>query len=141
MSHSTRMTKPESGSSKGPLRIELLFRSSEIGVSVPEPHPMRAIQVFLDVASGEDYHAIAPRITQMPRAVLLLQTIADEPAGGGEIYILDRETGDFYAVLFEQAHGEFTERDYDELVQEYRLLEYVAEPNRIRNMAVPTAHA
>jgi hypothetical protein len=102
---------------------------------------MRAIQVFLDVASGEGYQAIAPRITQMPRAVLLLQTIADEPAGGGEIYILDRETGDFYAVVFEQAHGELTERDYDELVQEYRLLEYVADPARIRNMAVQIAQA
>jgi len=141
MPHNTSTTVSESGRSKGPLRIELLFRSSEIGVSVPEPRPMRAIQVFLDVASGEGYQAIAPRITQMPRAVLLLQTIADEPAGGGEIYILDRETGDFYAVVFEQAHGELTERDYDELVQEYRLLEYVADPARIRNMAVQIAQA
>ena len=141
MPHNTSTTVSESGRSKGSLRIELLFRSSEIGVSVPEPRPMRAIQVFLDVASGEGYQAIAPRITQMPRAVLLLQTIADEPAGGGEIYILDRETGDFYAVVFEQAHGELTERDYDELVQEYRLLEYVADPARIRNMAVQIAQA
>lgn len=141
MSFNTRLLTPKTGGSKGPLRIDLLFRSAEIGVSVPEPHPMRAIQLFLDVASGEGYQAIAPRITLMPRAVLLLQSIADEPVGRGEIYILDRETGDFYAVLFEGARGEFTVRDYDELVLEYRLLEFVAEPNLIRSMVAHSAHA
>src|ERR1700726_1043032 len=57
--------------SRGELRIELLFTSSEIGVSVPEPHPMRAIRIFLDIASDTDYRAIAPRLTQMPKGVLL----------------------------------------------------------------------
>ena len=41
--------------SRGEMRIDLLFTSSEIGVSVPEPHSMRAIGIFLDVASGTDY--------------------------------------------------------------------------------------
>jgi hypothetical protein len=132
-------TKQDS-KSRGVLRIDLLFRSDEIGVSIPEPHPMRAIQVFLDVASGEGYRAIAPRITQMPQGVLVLQSIANEPVSG-EIYILDRDTGDFYAVTFDGARGEFTISEYDELVREYGLVEYLTQPARIREMAAQAAKA
>jgi hypothetical protein len=126
--------------SRGVLRMDLLFRSDEIGASIPEPHPMRAIQVFLDVASGEGYRAIAPRIIQMPQGVLLLQSIANEPVSG-EIYIFDRDTGDFYAVTFEGARGEFTVSECDDLVREYGLLEYLAEPTRIRELAAQAAKA
>jgi hypothetical protein len=134
------MQHPNATKSRGALRIELLFTSTEIGASVPEPHPMRAIRLFLDVASDIDYRAIAPRITQMPKGVLLFQMVADEPASGA-IYILERESGNFYAVLFEGAREELTISDFESLALEYSLLEYAAHPQLIQALAgtVPQA--
>ena len=134
------MQDPNAMKSRGALRIELLFTSTEIGVSVPEPHPMRAIRIFLDVASDTDYRAIAPRITQMPKGVLLFQMVADEPASGA-IYILERESGNFYAVLFEGAREELTISDFESLAQEYSLLEYAAHPQLIQALAGTVSQA
>ncbi len=126
--------------SRGELRIGLLFTSSEIGVSVPEPHPMRAIRIFLDVASGADYRATAPRLTQMPKGVLLFQMVADEPASGA-IYILIRDSGEFYAVTFDGPSENLTIGDFESLVPEYGLLEYAAQPQLIAALAQASSPA
>jgi hypothetical protein len=126
--------------SRGELRIELLFRSDEIGISVPEPHTMRAINIFLDIASDADYRAIAPRLTQMPKGVLMFQMVADEPATGA-IYILERESGNFYAVVFEGAREELTIPEFESLAQEYCLLEYAACPQLIQALAAARSQA
>ena len=126
--------------SRGEMRIDLLFTSSEIGVSVPEPHSMRAIGIFLDVASGTDYHAIAPRLTQMPKGVLLFQMIADEPASGA-IYILIRDSGEFYAVTFDGPSDNLTVPEFESLVREYGLLEYAAHPQLIEALAATASQA
>lgn len=117
--------------SRGLLRIDLLFRSEEIGVSVPEPHTNRAINTFLDVASGAGYRAIAQRLTQMPKGVLLFQAVADEPASGA-IYILVRDSGEFYAVTFDGPSDNLTIREFEALVREYGLLEYAVNPQLIQ---------
>lgn len=120
--------------SRGEMRIELLFTSNEIGVSVPEPHPMRAIRIFLDVASDTDYRAIAPRLTQMPKGVLLLQMVEDEPASGA-IYILIRQSGAFYTVTFDGPSDNLTIPEFESLALEYDLLEYAAHPPLIEALA------
>jgi hypothetical protein len=126
--------------SRGELRIELLFRSHEIGVSVPEPHPMRAIRIFLDIGSDTDYRAIAPRLTQMPKGVLLFQMVADEPASGA-IYILIGDTGEFYTVTFEGPSDNLTIAEFESLVREYGLLEYVASPQLIAALVATVSQA
>lgn len=126
--------------SRGALRIELLFTSSEIGVSVPEPRPMRAIRIFLDVASDTDYRAIAPRLTQMPKGVLLLQMVDDEPASGA-IYLLIRDSGEFYAVTFDGPSDNLTIPEFESLVREYDLLEYAAHPHLIEALAASVSQA
>jgi hypothetical protein len=126
--------------SRGELQIGLLFTSSEIGVSVPEPHPIRAIRIFLDVASDTDYRAIAPRLTQMPKGVLLLQMVADEPASGA-IYILIRDSGEFYAVTFDGPSDNLTIPEFESLVREYDLLEYAAHPQLIEALAATVSQS
>jgi hypothetical protein len=126
--------------SRGALQIELLFTSSEIGVSVPEPHPMRAIRIFLDVGSDADYRAIAPRLTQMPKGVLLLQMIADEPASGA-IYILIRDSGEFYSVTFDGPSEHLTVQEFESLAREYDLLEFAARPQLIAALAASVSQA
>jgi hypothetical protein len=126
--------------SRGELRIQLLFKSDEIGISVPEPHPMRAIRIFLDVGSDADYRAIAPRLTQMPKGVLLFQMVADEPASGA-IYILDRESGEFYSVTFDGPSEHLTVQEFEALAREYELLEYAARPQLIAALAATVSQA
>ena len=43
--------------SRGRMRISYLFSADELGIAVPEPHTKRAIRIFLDLASDDEYSA------------------------------------------------------------------------------------
>lgn len=101
---------------------------------------MRAIRMFLDVASDTGYRAIAPRLTQMSKGVLLFQMVADEPASGA-IYILIRDSGEFYAVTFDGPSDNLTITEFESLAQEYGLLEYAACPQLIQALAGTVSQA
>ncbi len=126
--------------SRGRACISCLFNANEIGVLIPEPHPDRALRIFLDVASPTGQTAIAPRIVQMPKAVLFLQAVEGEPASGA-IYIYDRDSGEFYMVCFDGDDANLTVAEYDTLVLEYGLLEYAAQPELLRLTAQTTGQA
>jgi hypothetical protein len=114
--------------SRGRIVVERLFTADEIGISLPEPHPTRALRIFLDIASPAECDAIALRSIHMPKGVLLLETASDNPSGGA-IYIYDREAGDFYIVTFDGDESDhFTVRQFEELVGEYDLLRYASCP-------------
>lgn len=123
--------------SRGEARLTPLFNANELGILVPEPHPSRAIQIFLDVASPSDGRAIAPRVTQMPNAVLLLQSVEGLSACGA-IYLYVRDTGDFYMIEFDAGDNDnLTIREYEDLVQEYRLIDYAACPELLYKCSLP----
>ena len=131
--------------SRGQMYMELMFSAEEIGIAVPEPRPDRALQIFLDVSSGATYTAVSPRVSQMPRAVLFCSAV-DGKADSGAIYIYSREWGEFYMVMFTNGREtDLTVPEYEDLVHEYDLLEYAADPNLIyavlwhRGRPVPTA--
>jgi hypothetical protein len=126
--------------SRGKVRLAHLFNAQELGILVPEPHPKRAIRIFLDVASPSDGLAIAPRITQMPKAILLFQSV-DGIDASGAIYLYIRDTGDFYMVEFEGDDDNLTIREYEELVKEYRLLEFAACPELVQAAPQPGGKA
>jgi hypothetical protein len=117
--------------SRGLVRIEHLFNAEEIGVSVPEPHPDRALRIFLDAAAPAGHIAIAPRVSQMSKGVLLLQAVEGEPASGA-IYIYNRASGEFLMVTFDGGDDDhLTVSEFELLVREYGLLEYAARPDLI----------
>jgi hypothetical protein len=131
--------------SRGQMYMELMFSAEEIGITVPEPRPDRALQIFLDVSSGATYTAIAPRVSQMPKGVLFCSSVAGRPDSGA-IYIYSREWGEFYMVMFTDGREtDLTVPEYEKLVHEYGLLEYAADPNLIykvlwhRGKPIPTA--
>ena len=128
--------------SRGEVRITHLFNAQELGVLVPEPHPTRALRIFLDVASPSDEQpAIAPRVTRMPRAILLLQSV-EGVAASGAIYLYVRDTGDFYMVEFNDGDNDnLTIPEYEDLVREYGLVEYAACPDLIKCPAQPAGVA
>jgi hypothetical protein len=114
--------------SRGRIVIERLFTAEEIGISLPEPHPNRAIRIFLDIAAPHDCEAIAVRSIYMRKGVLLLETARDRSADGA-IYIYDCEAGNFYTVTFEgDPSDELTIQQFEQLVGEYDLLRYASCP-------------
>jgi hypothetical protein len=111
--------------SRGNISIHHLFHAEEIGVS-KEPNLDRLVKVFLQISE-----AIVARWVQMPKGMLLLVMVPDNPASGA-IYIYDRVGQEFSLVSFEGADDTLTAEDFDSLLGEYDLLEYAANPALIQ---------
>jgi hypothetical protein len=102
--------------SRGGLRFEPLFTTEEIGLR-KQASIEHVMKVFLNIGDG-----IASRWIEMPKCVLLLQSVPDSPASGA-IYLYDRERQVFYLVVFEQGRDDMlTTAEFEQLVAEYDLL-------------------
>ncbi len=111
--------------SRGNMSIHHLFHAEEIGVS-KEPNLDRLVKVFMQISEG-----IVARWIQMPKGMLLLVMVPDNPASGA-IYFYDRVGQQFSLVSFERADDTLTTQDFDGLLGEYNLLDYAANPELIR---------
>jgi len=111
--------------SRGNISIHRLFHAEEIGVS-KEPNLDRLVNVFMQISEG-----IAMRWIQMPKGLLLLVMVPDNPASGA-IYIYDRVQQYFSLFSFEGAEDTLTVQDFDSLLGEYNLLDYASNPSLIR---------
>jgi hypothetical protein len=105
--------------SRGHLRFEPLFTTEELGL--PEhANIAHVVKVFLAIGDG-----VAARWIEMPKCVLLLQTVAGIPESGA-IYLYDRERHQFYLAVFEQGREDtLTTIEFEQLVAEYDLLGYM----------------
>src|SRR5439155_2215658 len=111
--------------SRGKLEIERLFTTEDIGLR-PEASVEHVIKVFLN--RGE---ALAARWIEMPRGILLLQTVPGDPASGA-IYLYDRDGQVFYFVAFKEGRDDsFTPAEFEQLVVEYDLLSWAANPQLV----------
>ena len=108
--------------SRGAMRFEPLFTTADIGLR-PEASVEHVVKAFLNV--GE---ALAARWIEMPRGILLLQSVPDQPASGA-IYLYDRERHIFYFVSFLEGRDDaLTTSEFDQLVGEYDLVSRAANP-------------
>ena len=108
--------------SRGAIKFERLFTSAEIGLR-PEASVEHVVKAFLNI--GE---AMAARWIEMPRGILLLQSVPDQPASGA-IYLYDRERHIFYFVSFREGRDDaLTTAEFDQLVGEYDLVSRAANP-------------
>jgi hypothetical protein len=105
--------------SRGHLRFEPLFTTEELGL--PEhANIAHVVKVFLTIGDG-----VAARWIEMPKCVLLLQTVAGIPESGA-IYLYDRAQHQFYLAVFEQGREDaLTTTEFEQLVAEYDLLGYM----------------
>ncbi len=105
--------------SRGRLRFDPLFTTEELGL--PEhANIAHVVKVFLAIGDG-----VAARWIEMPKCVLLLQTVAGIPESGA-IYLYDREQHQFYLAVFEQGREDtLTTTEFEELLTEYDLLGYI----------------
>lgn len=108
--------------SRGAVSFMPLFTTDDIGVC-RDASVEHVVKVFLTV--GE---AIPARWIEMPRGILLLQTVPDQPASGA-IYLYDRERHVFYYVDFAEGRDDtLTAAEFDQLVAEYDLISCTANP-------------
>jgi hypothetical protein len=82
----------------------------------------RVIKTFLGI--GE---AVAARWIQMPKGILLLQMVPENPVSGA-IYVYDRLHQEFYMLSFDGAEDTLTLQEFAELLPEYDLLRYLEQP-------------
>ena len=111
--------------SRGAVSFIALFTTEDIGLR-KDASVEHVVKVFLTV--GE---AVAARWIEMPRGILLLQTVPDQAASGA-IYLYDRERHIFFFVDFVNGRNDaLTATEFDQLVAEYDLVSWTANPTRL----------
>src|SRR6266852_861531 len=109
--------------SRGAVSFEPLFTAEDIGLR-KEANVEHVMKVFITL--GE---VLASRWIEMPKGVLLLQSVPDDPASGA-IYLYDRELQVFYFVVFDEGRDDsLTAAEFDDLVTEYNLVSWTAHPS------------
>ena len=108
--------------SRGAVRFSPLFTTDDIGLR-KDASVDHIVKVFLNI--GE---AMAARWIEMPRGILLLQAVPNQPASGA-IYLYDRERHIFFFVDFIDGRDDtLTATEFDQLVAEYDLVSWTANP-------------
>ena len=113
--------------SRGNINAHRLFSVRELGLGNPEPHVDRVIQAFLEI--GE---AVAARWIQMPRGILLMPVVPENPASGA-IYVYDRQSQEFYLLSFDGPDDSLTTQEFSQLLAEYNLLQYAEHPDLLQS--------
>jgi len=108
--------------SRGAVSFQPLFTASDIGLR-KDASVEHVMKVFVTLGEG-----MASRWIEMPKGILVLQTVPDDPASGA-IYLYDRELQVFYFVLFDEGRDDsLTVAEFDDLVAEYNLVSWTAHP-------------
>lgn len=108
--------------SRGAVSFAPLFTTDEIGLR-KDASIEHVVKVFLAVGEG-----MAARWIEMPRGILLLQTVPGQLASGA-IYLYDRERNIFFFVDFVEGRNDsLTPAEFDQLVVEYDLVSWTANP-------------
>jgi hypothetical protein len=112
--------------SRGALRFTPLFTTGDVGLR-DGAGVEHVAKVFMHVGEG-----LATRWIEMPKGILFLQTVPGNAASGG-IYLYDRERNIFFFVTFAEGRDDsLTDREFDDLVSEYDLISWTANPARLR---------
>jgi hypothetical protein len=121
--------------SRGAVSFEPLFTAEGIGLH-KGANVEHVMKVFLTLGEGR-----ASRWIEMPKGVLLLQTVPDDAASGA-IYLYDRELQVFYFVAFDLGRDDsLTAAEFDALVTEYDLVSWTAHPALLQRAGATHAMA
>jgi hypothetical protein len=108
--------------SRGEINFQPLFTSGDIGVRA-DAVVEHVIKTFLHVGD-----AVAERWIEMPKGILLLQSIPGR-SDSGAIYLYDRVRQVFFFVNFADGRDDsFTAAEFDDLVNEYDLVRFASRP-------------
>lgn len=77
----------------------------------------------------------------MPKGILLLQAVPDQPASGA-IYLYHRERRVFFFLDFTEGRDDvFTPEEFDDLVKEYDLISWTANPDCVTAFCASVGNA
>lgn len=119
--------------SRGNMYFHRLFSVEELGFGRRSPEPFIAplIRKFLEI--GE---AVAGRWIEMPFGVLLFQLVPGVPDSGA-IYLYDRRQCVFYLLCFDGPDDHLTLDEFEELAEEYKLIQFAEQPGLIAHSQPP----
>lgn len=121
--------------SRGSMRFQPLFTAADIGLG-SNASVQHVVKVFLNIGQ-----AIAARWIEMPKGILLLQAVPDQPASGA-IYLYDRERRVFFFLDFTEGRDDvFTPEEFDDLVKEYDLISWTANPGFVTAICAGVGNA
>jgi hypothetical protein len=112
-----------------------MFSADEMRISNPEPNVHLVVKEFLRIGD-----AVAGCWIQMPRGILLLQTVPGNHASGA-IYMYDRIHKSFYRVHFDGPDDDLTLPEFEQLMEEYALLSYLEDPSLLQSLLSGVAKA
>lgn len=111
--------------SRGAIHFRRLFSLRQLAIGNCEPFTDRIIRKFLEIGEG-----VAARWIEMPHGILLLQMVSDKPDSGA-IYLYDRQQRVFYMVGFDGPEDNLTLEEFNQLLSEYKLIQYAEQPSLI----------
>ncbi len=121
--------------SRGTITACPMYSADDLKISNPEQCVHLVIKEFLKKGEGEARCCI-----QMPRGILLLQTVPGNPASGA-IYMYDRINKSFYRVHFDGPDDDLTLLEFEQLMEEYQLLAYLENPSLLHTLVSGAAEA
>lgn len=121
--------------SRGAISLRLMYSEDRMQISNPNQCLNLVVKEFV-----KRCEAAAGCSIQMPRGILLLLTVPGHPASGA-IYMYDRTRKNFYGVHFDGPDDDLTLLDFEHLMEEYRLLEFLENPTLLQGLASEAAKA
>jgi len=95
----------------------------------PNSHLEAAIAALLQAAEQPEI----VRWIEFPKSVLLFVIVSGNPQSGA-IYVLDRKSGTWYAIDFDdQEYGGYNVKQFEALLEEYSFLSLVERPGLLRS--------
>jgi|SRR5579859_3773609 len=116
--------------SRGAISLRLMYSADRMQISNPDQCLNLVVKEFVNRCEAEAKCSI-----QMPKGILLLLMVPGKPASGA-VYMYDRTHKDFYGVHFDGPDDDLTFLEFEQLMEEYRLLELLEEPNLLHTAAV-----
>jgi hypothetical protein len=119
--------------SRGALSVRPMFSAEQMQISNPDQCLNLVVKEFV-----KRCEAAAKCSIQMPRGVLLLLMVPGNAASGA-IYLYDRTHKNFYGVHFEGPDDDLTFLEFEQLIDEYRLVEHLENPALLLGLAAAEA--
>ena len=121
--------------SRGALTVRPMFSADQMKISNPDQCLNLVVKEFV-----KRCEAAAKCSIQMPKGVLLLLMVPGNAASGA-IYMYDRACKNFYGIHFDGPDDDLTFLEFEQLIDEYRLVECLENPALLLGLAAESAKA
>lgn len=119
--------------SRGAISVRPMYSADQMKISNPDQCLNLVVKEFV-----RRCEAAARCSIQMPKGVLMLLAVPGNGASGA-IYIYDRTHKNFYGIHFDGPDDDLTFPEFEQLIDEYRLVEYLENPALLMGLVAEEA--